>query len=127
MPDTTPIGKQIDNLHELREEIRRTEKDLNALKDKRRILEERLISTLEAQGIEQSRGRVATATISKTIVPNVHDWEEFHQYIVENDAMYLLERRASAAAYRELLEQREGENIPGVQPFEKTTLSLRSK
>lgn len=121
------IGKQIDALHQVREEMRGLNAQLKVLQQSKDELEAGLLASLEAQGLEQSRGAIATVTISKTIVPNVHDWDAFHSFIRENDAFYLLDRRASAPSFRELLEARDGIPIPGVEPYEKTSISLRTR
>lgn len=124
---TPSLGAQIDALHENREEIRKLTKDLKKLTGAKEILEQGLLASMAAQDLEQSRGAIATATVSITTVPNVFDWEAFYDFIKETDAFYLLDRRAASVAYRELLESREGEAIPGVQPYDKITISLRSR
>jgi len=128
MEEASPsIGAQIDIVHTLRNEIRDINSHLNELKAQKTVAESGLLASLEAQGLEQSRGKSATATITKAVVPNVLDWEAFHQFIADNHAFYLLDRRASAPSYRELLESREGEAVPGVEPYERVTISIRSR
>lgn len=124
---TKSIGAQIDALHANRESLRALNAQIKDLQLDKQILEAGLLASLEAQGIEQSRGATATVTVSKAIVPNVLDWEAFHAYIAENDAFYLLDRRASAPSYRELLEARDGVPVPGVEPFERVTISMKSR
>jgi len=124
---TPSLGAQIDALHDNREEIRKINKQLKLFIEQKEILEQGLLATMAAQDIEQSRGNVATATVSTTTVPNVIDWDSFYAFIKENDAFYLLDRRPATLAYRELLEAREGEAIPGVQPYDRITISLRSR
>jgi len=124
---TPSLGAQIDALHTVRDAMRALNNDLKILQEEKSVLEAGLLATMDAQGIEQSRGASATATVSKTTVPNVNDWEAFYNFIKVNDAFYLLDRRASAPSYRELLESRDGVPVPGVEPFERTTISLRTR
>jgi len=124
---TPSIGAQIDALHATREKMRELNSELKIHQAKKAELEAGLLASLEAQGIEQSRGTTATVTVTRAIVPNVLDWEAFYAYIKANDAFYLLDRRASAPSYRELLEARDGKAVPGVEPFERTTISLRTR
>jgi len=126
--DTTPaLGTLIDNLNSIRERRRELDKKLKAVAEEYKAVEADLLAALDAQGIEQSRGSSATATISENVVPQVEDWEKFHRFLLRNKALYLLERRAAAAAYREMLEQRKGRAIPGVVSFTKRTINLRSR
>lgn len=126
--DATPsIGALIDDLHATREKIRGLNKEVEALNSQKANLETRLIEALDAQGVTQSRGASATASISETIIPQVKDWDRFYAFIARNKAYYMLERRPAAAAYREALELRKNRPIPGVESFTKRTISLRSR
>ncbi len=125
--DATPsIGALIDDLHNNREKIRKLEKQVSELKETRDDLEQRLIEAMEAQGIQQSRGAHATATITESTKPSVEDWDLFYAFIKRNNAFYLLERRPASAAYREMMERR-NKPIPGVTSFTKRSVSLRSR
>ena len=79
---------------------------------------------LEAEGLDKASGSKATVSISANTVANVEDWDSFWSYIIKNKYTHLLQRRVSDPAYRELLEQ--GKRVPGVQPFVKRTLNVRS-
>ena len=120
-------GQLIDQLFELRERIRELDRQSQALKDEKQILEDTLLKDLDAQGVQSVSGRKATASISENIVPSIEDWDSFHAFIRRNNAFYLLQRRANAAPYRELMEQRHGKKIPGVTSVTLRTLNLRAK
>jgi hypothetical protein len=121
-----PIGEEIDELFQERERIRKLGKELDARKEKHEAHKEAVMKRLEEEGLEGSRGKLASVGIDKAIVPTVEDWDEFYRFIHRNKSYHLLERRPAANAYRELLEQRKGKPVPGVVPFEKRTLSLRT-
>lgn len=127
VPDATPsIGALIDDLHSNREKIRKLEKQISELKETRDDLEHRLIEAMDAQGVMQSRGAHATATVTESTKPSVEDWDLFYAFIHRTKAYYLLERRPASAAYRELMERR-NKPIPGVTSFIKRSISLRSR
>lgn len=126
MAQSKSIGAQIDELHGIREQLRSIENAKKVLLKRKEQAEYDLMGSLEAQDLESGRGNTATATIQRTTLPSVSDWDEFYKFIADNDAFYLLERRPAAVAYRELLEAREGEAIPGVEPFERTAVLLRT-
>ncbi len=121
------IGDLIDNLFELREDIRAQNKIIDGLKGEKAEIEAQLMERLDAQGIDKSAGEVATVSISENIVPNVEDWDSFYKFISRYKRFDLLERRAAAAPFRELLEDRRGKPIPGVQSYPKRTLNLRKR
>ncbi len=69
-------------------------------------------------------GLSANVSISETDVPTVKDWDLVYDYIKTNDSFYLLQKRMSAAAFRELLNL--GHEVPGVEIFKDRKLNLRA-
>lgn len=96
------------------------EKRLKALLDEN---EDLIIAQLDAQGVTRSGVGPYSMSISLTTVGNVEDWDQVYDFIRENDAFHLLQRRLANAAYNELREG--GEAVPGVVPFEKRSLNFR--
>jgi hypothetical protein len=114
-------------------------KEMIAIRDERKRIAERdkelveIWRGLEAMGIaigdEMGMKRMSsddgTATITQETLPQVEDWDALYQYIMENDACHMLQRRVSAAAFREL--QDAGIEIPGVVPYVQRKISLRKR
>lgn len=117
------LGSLIDEYFALRERKRELDRELKELKDEMAALEERVINALDADEVTLSRGRRASASITETVVPVVEDWDTFQAYVLQNEALHLLERRPSTAAWRELKDS--GELVPGTRPFIKRDLSVR--
>ena len=110
-------------------EIRDERRKISAL-DKEYIeefrpLEMDLIVRLDEQGMEKASTASGTASINETVLPQVVDWDEFYEWIKENDAFYMLQKRPAAAAFRE--HQDSGEEIAGVVPYTKREIGLRKK
>lgn len=79
--------------------------------------EEQNVPLLKAGGLS------ANVTVTESDQPNVKDWDKFYEYIIENNAMHLLQKRATATACRELWEMKE--EIAGVEKFVQRKISLR--
>lgn len=123
--DAPPIADEIDRLFDLREKKRAAEatvEDLKALIEAKEFL---LMAALEAQGLAGAKGRKASIGISESVVPQVEDWDVFYAFIHRNKAYELLERRASAGAFRERAASRKDKTVPGVVPFTKRKLTMR--
>ncbi len=120
------IGQLIDELAEIREKRTALNKQSDELGATQAGIEVQLIAALEKQGVESSRGASATATISKQVVPRVVDWDKLYAFMLKHKLPYLLEKRPAASVYREVLSTRNGKPIPGVESFEKVSISLRS-
>lgn len=117
------LGAMIDVFTELREQHREQNKVLKQIKDDMDELEEKILALLHEQGLDLGRGHTATASVSTNTVGTVVDWDAFGSYVMQNQALHLLERRVSSAAWRELFQA--GEIVPGTEPYIKTTLNVR--
>jgi hypothetical protein len=117
------MGTIIDRLYELRSEKSDLNDKIKVINAEMESLEIALFDRLDNEETIKAAGKLAGVTITTLVVPNVTDWDAVHQYSVDNDACYLLEKRVSAAPWRELMSM--GTQIPGTEPFEKRSLSLR--
>ena len=122
-PQEASLGKIIDRMLVVRDERAALNKQADGLKAEFDQLELQVLQKLDEQDTVQGRSKTATATIATQVVPTIKDWEAFESYIINNNALYLLEKRPAGAAFRELMQQ--GEVIPGLEPYTKTSISLR--
>ena len=114
------MGTIIDRLFELRSEKSDLNDKIKVINTEMESLEATLMGKLDEEETIKACGKTAGVTITTLVVPNVTDWDAVHQYIVDQQACYLLEKRLSAAPWRELLAM--GDKIPGTEPFEKRSL-----
>ena len=113
----------IDKMVQVRDSKRELEEKIKTLNKTLTGLQERFILSAKAAGTEYARGALGSATIVETVVPTIEDWDLVAEYIKENDALYLLHRRVSSVAWKELQDM--GEEIPGIEPYTKVSVSLR--
>ena len=118
-----PTSVIIQALVDCRDERRRIADRDKELIQSWRDLEDELLTQLDDQGMSKATVKAGTATITKTVVPNVVDWDALHEHIQETGDFYLLQKRPAAAAFRELNDS--GIEVPGIEPFTKRTISLR--
>lgn len=117
-------GAQIDSLFALREKKRALESAANEVASQISVAETELMETMAANGVDKMTGKLASVSISTSIVASDIDWDELWKYILKTKNTQLLQRRVSDPAYREILEM--GKKVPGVTPFEKQRLNLRA-
>jgi hypothetical protein len=122
---TTPsTGDIIRQMVEVRDERRAISSRDKELVESWRSLEMELLIRLDDQGMSKaSVDDVGTATITTQILPQVVDWDALFAHIQDEGAFHLLQRRPAAAAFREL--HGSGEVVPGIEPYEQRSISLR--
>jgi hypothetical protein len=118
------IGSQIDSLNNLREQKRILEASIKTIEESYAKLEESLMEALEKQGMDKATGKKATVSISASTSASIEDDTAFFAYVKKTGFFHLFQRRLSDPAVRELLESKG--SIPGIKPFIKRRLNLRS-
>ena len=124
--DPITVGELVSQMVTIRDERGHIAEKDKLLREEWRTLETVLMAKLDEQGMKRATvDGVATATLTVQDVPNVVDWDLLYEWILENKATHMLQRRVATAAFRELHDA--GEIIPGVEPFSKRSISLRKR
>tara|TARA_R110002012_G_scaffold302341_2_gene503197 strand:- start:301 stop:690 length:390 start_codon:yes stop_codon:yes gene_type:complete len=125
------MGVKLDdviNLYvELRDKKAKIEKSVKEqtkpIKERMDKLEAYLLRELQTQGVTSFKTPGGTAFIATQEWATVSDWETALQFIRDNDAYDLLERRVSKIAVRTLVD--EGNAPPGVNYGTKLGVNIR--
>jgi hypothetical protein len=127
LPDK--LGPAIDLAYKLREARlayqRKTEAVLEKMRLEEKEVEAHIINSFNKDVIEGSKGKLATASISRLTVAEVKNWGRFYDWIAKNKAWEMLQRRVNDKAYRERLDAKQ--KVPGVEPFVLIKLSLTKR
>lgn len=116
------LGHMIDSLYAARADRIEKQREVDAMKLQERDLQASIMAKLEKQGISSGRGSLATASITKSVQPQVADWKKVYAYIRKEDAFHLLHQRVASTAWRELHEA--GKKVPGIEAMPVQDLSL---
>ena len=122
MMDNT-LHDLISQLGELRATKKKLEYEARQTGELIAIKEHEIMDALDDQQITESRSEAGKVTLGEAVYPQVQDWDAFYQWILENQYMHFLEKRAAVLAYREALGQ--GIAVPGVLPFTKRKITFR--
>lgn len=121
---TGTLGSTIDQAFVLREKKREAEKVVKAIDEEIVALNEVLLERLDEAETSKGEGKLASVSVSQTVVGNVTDWDALWPYIVKHKHFHLVQKRLSDPAVRELWSM--NKTLPGVEPFTKRTLNLRA-
>jgi hypothetical protein len=110
------LGQLADFYHSTRIKRLAADKVAAALKTDESGAESLLIEQMHSQEITAAGGKFLRVGLSEPdYVPAVKDWGKYYEFIKQNDAFELLERRPGKAACRERWDN--GIDIPGVEKF----------
>mgnify|MGYP003547143997 CR=1 FL=1 len=116
------LGLMIDEYYEARANRLEAERKIKEMKGVEYQLKEALLDILGEAGLQKASGHIATASIKRSTVPVVEDWDLLHNYVASHNRFDLLQKRISALAWRDMYEA--GEEVPGTIAIEDVDLSL---
>lgn len=84
-------------------------------------LESDLIDFMSAQGLNKVTSEGLTMSMKLQEIPAVEDWDALYDYVYDNRAGYLFQRRLTAVHAKELRDS--GCDIPGIRWIEEPKMS----
>ena len=102
------------------------EQEDGVFKDQLSRLEEAMLTTCNDIGAETLR--TENGTIVKTLKENYicGDWDNFKKYVLENQALELLQQRISQTNFKEFIGTREEEGLPpGIRTMREFKITVR--
>lgn len=116
------LGACVDRLYTMRQQRLVKQAEAEKMKSYEVALQDHVLNNFKKDEVEGAKGKLASASISRTTVANVTDWEAFYKYIKKNEAWDMLQRRVNDAAYRARLDDKVA--VPGVEAFGIIKLSI---
>jgi hypothetical protein len=121
---TMTLGAATDKMWALREEKRLLAVEEKRINTELTALETTILGLMDAQDTRKAEGKKAGVSIGEAVVGNVEDWDTLWAWIAKTKNFHLIQKRVSDPGLRELWSLKKV--VPGVQPFTKRTLSVRS-
>lgn len=114
----------IDTIWALREKKRALTKQLEEVEGEIATQEQALLERMDHEGVDKSTGKCASVSIAEHVVGNIVDWDKLTDFVHKHKYYHLMQRRVTDTACRELWES--GKTIPGVDPFTKRKVNIRT-
>lgn len=121
--DVKTPGWIVDQIFVLREKRKLAEAKAALIKEDEDKLKEHLIQRCTKDELNKLAGKLASASLVRSLKPTVTDWDLVNKYIETHDAWDLRNKAANAAAFRARWEA--GEEIPGVEKFVDISINVR--
>lgn len=115
-------GAAIDFLHKTRLARKKLEAQAELVKADEDRIEEELFAKFKKADLEGARGKLAQASISRSDVPTLEDWDKLQRHVQATGEFDLLHRRVSTEAVRARWADKKV--VPGVGTFTKIKLHL---
>ena len=106
---------------ELRADKARLNDQIKTIDSELANIEKDLIDFMSAQGLNKLTSAGLTMSMKMQEIPAVEDWDALYEYVYENRAGYLFQRRLTAANAKELRDA--GTEVPGIRWIDEPKMS----
>ncbi len=108
----------------MREAIKEKEEEIKEIKAQQDKINQKLLDLCEEQNIDSLR--TPSGTISRRVYTNYwpSDWDKMYDFIKDQDAMHLFEKRLHNGNIKEFLEANPDVSPPGLQVNRKYSVSV---
>lgn len=100
--------------------------DDGALQEAQATIEAKLLELCSEHNMDSIRTK--NGTVMRSIKSRVHvlDWDSFYQYVLENEAPQLLQKRVHESNFEEFMSERRGDGLPpGVNVVREYSITIR--
>lgn len=125
MSQEQTADKLVDAYINLRAAIHEKDEEIKELKQKQEYVTEKLMELFADQNLDSVRTPFGTATRRVQSTYWTSDWHAMHEFIKENDAFHLLEKRIHNGNMREFLEDNPDKLPIGLQSNNRYVISVR--
>lgn len=115
----------VSNILSLREQISGLTKQIDGLQKSKAAYEGELMEVMGQQGVTQLGTTAGTATMKASTKFVITDWPNLLEYIKENDAFDILQKRITVSAIADRMTAEE--QVPGVAGIPVFSVSIRKK
>lgn len=124
--DMTQVTKAYTNIRAARNELRKEYEDKDkVLKENLTKLEALMLDHLDKNNVASVRTEAGTFYRQEEVTPQASDWNLVYEWIKDNDAWDLLERRLKKTFVKEYMEAHDGGIPPGVSTFREFVVRVR--
>jgi len=127
--ETIPLDRLAKIYRKIRSEIAALTQDydtkVEALKAQQEELKNAMKDMMKTMGVTSVRTAQGTVVLSVKTRYNTQDWDSFKKFVVEHDAVDLLEKRIAQSNMSQFLEENPGLVPPGLNSHAEYDISVR--
>jgi hypothetical protein len=129
--ETIPLDRLAKIYRKIRTEITALTQEydgkVEALKAQQDEIKNAMKDMMKAMGVTSVRTAQGTVVLSVRTRYSTQDWDSFKKFVVEHDAVDLLEKRIAQGNMNQFLEENPGLVPPGLNSFSEFDVSVRKQ
>ena len=125
MEDQVPVDKLVRIYMKMRTAIQDLDAQIEAIKEQQQSVKNEIKDRMRDTGVKSLRTDHGTVSLMEKTRYYTTDWDSFKKFMVEQDALDLLEKRISQSNMKLFLEENPGAVPPGLNSDTEFDISVR--
>ena len=123
--ETIPMDKLVRMYTKMRAAMQDLDKQIENIKEQQQQVKNAMKDQMQALGTKSVRTDFGTITLKEKTRYYTQDWDSFKKFMVEHDALDLLEKRIAQSNMKLFLEENPGSIPPGLNSDTEFEISVR--
>jgi hypothetical protein len=125
MEDELPVDRLVRIYMKMRSAIQDLDAQIEAIKEQQQSVKNEIKDRMRGTGVKSLRTDHGTVSLMEKTRYYTNDWDSFKKFMVEHDALDLLEKRIAQANMKLFLEENPGSIPPGLNSDTEFDISVR--
>jgi hypothetical protein len=125
MEDELPVDRLVRIYMKMRSAIQDLDAQIEAIKEQQQSVKNEIKDRMRSTGAKSLRTDHGTVSLMEKTRYYTNDWDSFKKFMVEHDALDLLEKRIAQANMKLFLEENPGSIPPGLNSDTEFDISVR--
>ena len=125
MEDQVPVDKLVRIYMKMRTAMQELDAQIEAIKEQQQSVKNEIKDRMRGTGVKSLRTDHGTVSLMEKTRYYTNDWDSFKKFMVEQDALDLLEKRISQTNMKLFLEENPGLIPPGLNSDTEFDISVR--
>ena len=125
MEDELPVDKLVRIYMRMRSAIQDLDAQIESIKEQQQSVKNEIKDRMRGTGVKSLRTDHGTVSLMEKTRYYTNDWDSFKKFMVEHDALDLLEKRIAQSNMKLFLEENPGSIPPGLNSDTEFEISVR--
>lgn len=125
MEDELPVDRLVRIYMKMRSAIQDLDAQIEAIKEQQQSVKNEIKDRMRGTGVKSLRTDHGTVSLMEKTRYYTNDWDSFKKFMVEHDALDLLEKRVAQSNMKLFLEENPGAIPPGLNSDTEFDISVR--
>jgi hypothetical protein len=125
MEDQVPVDKLVRIYMKMRTAMQTLDAEIETIKEQQQAIKNEIKDRMRDTGVKSLRTDHGTVSLMEKTRYYTNDWDSFKKFMVDNDAIDLLEKRIAQSNMKLFLEENPGSIPPGLNSDTEFDISVR--